>query len=113
MDSKTVHAPSAPALLQPYPRDVVFLVDSLTEEVDELTAAVASQDPAAILDELVDVLHFVRQLADVYDITPSMLNEYATIKGRLRRAGVKNKQLESLIASRVVSESSTTEFLKL
>lgn len=112
MDQKVTPLSRAPVLLRPIAGDVAHLIDRLAEEVGELQTAIVSRRRAAVLDELVDVQYFVQQLAAKHGITPSMLTEYAMVKGWFRDAGVKDKQRELRVASAVVNGSNSMELLQ-
>lgn len=112
MEQKVVPLSRTPVLLRPIAGDVAHLIDRLAEEVGELQTAIVGRRRAAILDELVDVKFFVEQLAAKHGLTPSMLTEYAMIKGWFRDAGVKDKQRELRVASAVMNGSNSMGFLQ-
>lgn len=72
------------------------------DEAYELRDAVATQDRALILDELVDVLFFLTSIGKRYSITRDMAREYASIKAEYRINGIRDKVKEISCARRVV-----------
>lgn len=68
------------------------------EEAVELKHAIATRDKALILDEIVDVLYFVRQIGLEYGITVSMVQKYAARKSNIRQTSGRDKALEIALA---------------
>lgn len=72
------------------------------DEAYELRDAVATQDRALILDELVDVLFFLTSIGKRYSITRDTVREYASIKAECRINGIRDKVEEISRARQVV-----------
>lgn len=82
----------------------------LTEEADELHLAVASLSPSHILDEVADVLYYLRKVAEAANITDDCIRRYSAVKSAFREAGVRNKNLELRFADEFINESQFSEF---
>lgn len=76
----------------------------LAEESRELHDAVITRDPVRILDEIVDVMFYTRELAKAAGLTQECVDRYAGLKSALRDSGVRCKTLEARLATELVSE---------
>lgn len=84
----------------------------LAEESEELHNAVIAQDRAQILDEVVDVMYYLRRLAATASISEECITRYSLVKSSLREAGMRSKSLEMRLAAELVDETITTQELQ-
>lgn len=81
------------------------VMTKLTDEFDELAAAVSMKDKAMILDEIVDVIYYCLKLAEQHDLDVESVSAYQRIKSLSRKIGNKDKQRELMLASVLVKIS--------
>lgn len=77
------------------------------DEALELQQAVATGDRALILDEVVDVLYFVRAIRHQYGLTADMVRKYAERKASIRSTSGRDKVLEIALARLITSGSAS------
>lgn len=77
----------------------------LTDEFDELAAAVSKKDKAMILDEIVDVIYYCLKLAERHDLDAESISAYQRMKSLSRRIGGTDKHHELMLASVFVETS--------
>lgn len=84
----------------------------LVEESEELHDAVIAQGRAQILDEVADVMYYLRKLAATASISEECITRYSLVRNSLREAGVRSKSLEMRLAAELVDETITTQELR-
>lgn len=91
------------------PKLIAAVHRHLAEESEELRSAVIAQDRAQILDEIVDVMFYLRKLAITASVADECIERYALVKSSLREAGLRSRSLEMRLAAEFVDETSTIQ----
>lgn len=75
----------------------------LLAEVAELDSALSDGAREGVLDEVVDVIFFARELARAAGIPDQVVHQYGMEKSELRMCGMRDKRVERRIAAELLS----------